>query len=141
MYGIYGCTALVTAIIVSQPSTKLFGGFQSQTISAISALNVHRQKITEKHKKDMLDERDQKTKLFIKLKELQVELWSLGIRDFGHGLYGSYIMLYHVSVCYLRAAAPAADPGRSGKEAKLAARPFCYVHRCEIYLIGLNFHV
>lgn len=101
-YGIYGCTALVaTAIIVSQPSTlKLFGGFQSQTISAISALNVHRQKITEKHKKDMLDERDQKTKLSIKLKELQVELWSLGICDFGHGLYGSYIMLYHVSVCY-----------------------------------------
>ena len=103
-YGIYGCcTALVdTAIIVSQPSTlKLFGGFQSQTISAISALNVHRQKITEKHKKDMLDERDQKTKLFIKLKELQVELWSLGICDFGHGLYGSYIMLYHISVCYI----------------------------------------
>ena len=46
-----------------------------------------------------------------------------------------------ILVLYLRAAAPAADPGRSGKEAKLAARPFCYVHRCEIYLIGLNFHV
>ena len=52
-----------------------------------------------------------------------------------------YIILYHIILYYLRAAAPAADPGRSGKEAKLAARPFCYVHRCEIYLIGLNFHV
>lgn len=100
-YGIYGCcTVLVaTAIIVSQPSTlKLFGGFQSQTISAMSALNVHRQKITEKHKKDMLDERDQKTKLFIKLKELQVELWSLGVTlgTDSMGVISCYIMYQYV---------------------------------------------
>ena len=53
----------------------------------------------------------------------------------------------------LRAAAPAADPGRIGKEAKQIGiktlrcfvawgfRPFSYVYCCEIYLIGLNFHV
>ena len=52
---------------------------------------------------------------------------------------------------YLRAAAPAADPGRIGKEAKQIGiktlrcfapwgfRPFSYVYCCEIYLIGLNF--
>ena len=54
---------------------------------------------------------------------------------------------------YLRAAAPAADPGRIGKEAKQIGiktlrcfapwgfRPFSYVYSCEIYLIGLNFHL
>jgi len=52
---------------------------------------------------------------------------------------------------YLRAAAPAADPGRSGKEAKLAEKRFGVLHFevldlfamyiLEIYLIGLNFHV
>ena len=54
---------------------------------------------------------------------------------------------------YLRAAAPAADPGRIGKEAKQIGiktlrcfapwgfRPFSYVYCCEIYLIGLNFHL
>lgn len=53
----------------------------------------------------------------------------------------------------LRAAAPAADPGRIGKEAKQIGiktlrcfapwgfRPFSYVYCCEIYLIGLNFHL
>lgn len=40
------------------------------------------QKITEKHQKDMLEERDQKTKLFIKLKELQV-LSDMTWMDFG----------------------------------------------------------
>ena len=54
---------------------------------------------------------------------------------------------------YLRAAAPAADPGRIGKEAKQIGiktlrcfapwgfRPFSYVYCREIYLIGLNFHL
>ena len=54
---------------------------------------------------------------------------------------------------YLRAAAPAADPGRIGKEAKQIGiktlrcfapwgfRPFSYVYCCEIYWIGLNFHL
>ena len=57
------------------------------------------------------------------------------------------------SIRYLRAAAPAADPGRIGKEAKQIGiktlrcfapwgfRPFSYVYCCEIYLIGLNFHL
>ena len=60
--------------------------------------------------------------------------------------------LWHVYI-YLRAAAPAADPGRIGKEAKQIGiktlrcfapwgfRPFSYVYCCEIYLIGLNFHL
>ena len=59
----------------------------------------------------------------------------------------------HYDDIYLRAAAPAADPGRIGKEAKQIGiktlrcfvawgfRPFSYVYCCEIYLIGLNFHV
>ena len=58
-----------------------------------------------------------------------------------------------LSIGYLRAAAPAADPGRIGKEAKQIGiktlrcfapwgfRPFSYVYCCEIYLIGLNFHL
>lgn len=37
----------------------------------VERIRAETEKITEKHKKDMLDERDQKTKLFIKLKELQ----------------------------------------------------------------------
>ena len=60
---------------------------------------------------------------------------------------------FYVSTSYLRAAAPAADPGRIGKEAKQIGiktlrcsapwgfRPFSYVYCCEIYLIGLNFHL
>ena len=61
------------------------------------------------------------------------------------------IFLLHAHL--LRAAAPAADPGRIGKEAKQIGiktlrcfapwgfRPFSYVYCCEIYLIGLNFHL
>ena len=60
---------------------------------------------------------------------------------------------YGWKLFYLRAAAPAADPGRIGKEAKQIGiktlrcfapwgfRPFSYVYCCEIYLIGLNFHL
>ena len=60
---------------------------------------------------------------------------------------------FNFSINYLRAAAPAADPGRIGKEAKQIGiktlrcfapwgfRPFSYVYCCEIYLIGLNFHL
>ena len=66
--------------------------------------------------------------------------------------YGFARYIYMVGN-YLRAAAPAADPGRIGKEAKQIGiktlrcfapwgfRPFSYVYCCEIYLIGLNFHL
>ena len=75
---------VATATIVSPPSTsKPFDIFWGLPISDNLSLAHLCQKITEKHKKDMLDERDQKTKLFIKLKELQVELWSLGVYEFG----------------------------------------------------------
>lgn len=42
-----------------------------------SALNrgAYDQKMVEKYKKEMLEEREQKTKYFIKLKELQALLW------------------------------------------------------------------
>ena len=71
--------------------------------------------------------------------------------------YPIYIYMYNIwwdMMDYnLRAAAPAADPGRIGKEAKQIGiktlrcfapwgfRPFSYVYCCEIYLIGLNFHL
>lgn len=43
----------------------------AQAEAEVERIRAETEKITEKHKKDMLDERDQKTKLFIKLKELQ----------------------------------------------------------------------
>ena len=73
-----------------------------------------------------------------------------------HELWYDYIwfMIWFMYYIYnLRAAAPAADPGRIGKEAKQIGiktlrcfapwgfRPFSYVYCCEIYLIGLNFHL
>jgi hypothetical protein len=65
----------------------------------------------------------------------------------------SFVSFLALWTTYLRAAAPAADPGRIGKEAKQIGiktlrcfapwgfRPFSYVYCCEIYLIGLNFHL
>ena len=65
----------------------------------------------------------------------------------------SFPTLHGEALPDLRAAAPAADPGRIGKEANQIGiktlrcfapwgfRPFSYVYCCEIYLIGLNFHV
>ena len=51
------------------PVNALFIVFPEKLSLSMSMCD--RQKTTEKHKKDMLEERDQKTKLFIKLKELQ----------------------------------------------------------------------